>query len=231
LKDRHTARNLTVSALLLLTILGAGICIPNRNLNVVKIPLGSKTELRPIMAHKGGETFFQVIERTKPYAAINGTFYDENARPLGDVIIGGKIVNRGHYRNGIAFKSNGTVTFLHVSRGRLSWRGYRAGLAAGPRLVHGGKVTLDPVADGFSKRSITLSAYRSGVGKTKDGQLLLVTSKTQMTLGEFAKGMLSLGAVEALNLDGGGACGLYCDGKYLARPYLQMTNVLAVYRR
>lgn len=220
-------------AVLVVAALTKGLCVSFRNVHVVSIDLKPGVKIRPVMARRsseGGQSFLDMVKSLKPYAAINGTFYDENYRPLGDVVIGGKIVNRGHYRNAIAIKSSGQVDFLHVDSGRLPWRGYTAGLAAGPRLVHSGKVSLNPVADGFSRRSLTINALRSAVGKTKDGKLLLVTTKQPMLLAEFAKVMLDLGAVEALNLDGGGACGLYHNGKFLSQPYLPMTNILAVYK-
>lgn len=222
---------LALLALMLVIGMKVGASLTSWNVHVVKIRLGSNVEVRPAVASGVCESFKEMVTRLKPYAAINGTFYDTDYRPLGDILIGGKIVNRGHYRNAVAYKKTGEVHFLRVSRGRIPWRGYRAGLAAGPRLVHNGKIALDPVADGFSRRSLTLSSYRSGVGRTKDGYLLLVTTKQPMTLNEFAKVMLGLGSVEAMNLDGGGACGLYHNGKTLATPYLQMTNVLLVYKR
>ncbi len=222
---------LVMLALLMVAVLKVGSCLANWNVHVVKIKLGSDVEVRPAVASGVCESFKDMMRRLKPYAAINGTFYDTDYRPLGDVVIGGKLVNRGHYRNAVAYKKTGEVHFLHVSKGRIPWHGYRAGLAAGPRLVHDGKIALDPVADGFGRRSLTLSSYRSGVGRTKDGYLLLVTTKQPMTLQEFAKVMYGLGSVEAMNLDGGGACGLYHKGKVVVSPYLQMTNVLLIYKK
>jgi exopolysaccharide biosynthesis protein len=222
---------IVVLTVLVVAVIKAGLCLPYWNVHVVKVKLGPDVEIRPAVASGVCESFKDMMGRLKPYAAINGTFYDTDYRPMGDVLIGGKLVKRGRYRNAVAYKSTGEVHFLRVSKGRIPWTGYRAGLAAGPRLAHNGKIALDPVADGFTKRSLTISAYRSGVGRTKDGYLLLVTTKQPMTLSEFAKQMLDLGSVEAMNLDGGGACGLYHNGKVIVQPYLQMTTVLAVYKK
>lgn len=219
---------------IVLVIAGTSLWGRNPNLKVVEIQLGRGIEIRPAMTNAKSpdqETFQDMVSRLKPYAAINGTYYDENIKPLGDIVIGGKVVNQGHYPNAIAITKSGKVEFIRGEKGRFNWSGYEAGLAAGPRLVHRGKVSLDPVADGFSRRSLTITAYRCGVGITKNNKLLLVTMREQVTLAEFAKTMLDLGAVEAMNLDGGGACGLYRDGKYLAIPPLPMSNILAVYRK
>ncbi|MHB1001494.1 MAG: phosphodiester glycosidase family protein [Armatimonadota bacterium] len=227
--------------ILLIVMLAFGIAFVNAggyqqfinriNIKVVEIETGSNVEIRPVLAKEGGESFGDMIGRLKPYAAVNGTYYDENMRPLGDILADGKMINRGGYRNGVGVTRSGRVEFIRKSKGRLSWRGYRSGVAAGPRLVTDGKVSLDPVADGFSKRSLTIKAWRTGIARKKNGNMLLVVARKSLTLREFADLMVDLGAVQALNLDGGGACGLYHDGKTLATPSLPMTNIIAVYKR
>lgn len=206
---------------------------PPPGVRMVEIDLAKGYRIEPAMAkdRTGGDIFVEMVTRLKPYAAINGTFYDENLRPLGDVVIGGKLVNRGHYRTAIGIRMDGTVEFRHRTSGRFNWSGYRAGLAAGPRLIRDGKIALDPVADGFSKASLTLSAPRSGVGITADNRLLLVTTTRRLTFAQFAEIMLGLGCVSAMNLDGGGACALYHDGNFIELPGLPMANVLAVYEK
>lgn len=198
---------------------------------LVEIDLSKGFRIAPVMASDKatGDLFAEMVERLKPYAAINGTFYDENLRPLGDVVIGGELVNRGHYRTAIGVRTDGTIEFRHRTSGRFDWSGYRAGLAAGPRLVHAGKVDCDPVADGFGPGSVTLSAQRSGLGITTDNRLLLVATTSRFTLKEFAGIMLELECTEAMNLDGGGACALYRNGDFLELPGLPMTNILVVY--
>jgi exopolysaccharide biosynthesis protein len=201
------------------------------NIKVVEIRLDRSVEISPVLASGGQESFSAAMDRLRPYAAINGTYYDENMKPLGDILIDGKLVNRGSQRNAIAITRSGKVEFIQRGRGRFRWSGYRAGLAAGPRLVHKGRIALDPVADGFRPESSNIRAWRSGIGKTARGKLLFVTAKKSLTLKQFAKVMLDLGAVEAMNLDGGGACGLYHKGESLVVPTLPMTNLLVVYRK
>jgi len=200
---------------------------------MVEIDLSKEYRIEPVMARNAadGDIFPEMVTRLRPRAAINGTFYDENKRPLGDVVIGGRLVNRGHYRTAIAVTSAGEVKFRHIAKGRFDWNGYSAGLAAGPRLIHEGKIACDPVADGFGPGSVTLKARRSGVGLTADNRLLMVTMARPVTLADFAKTMLDLGCTEAMNLDGGGACALYRDGEILTLPGLMMANLLVVYEK
>lgn len=233
-----SARLVLVTAVLAFAIafLCASNCRPIRNLlnvRVVEIETGPDVQIRPALAESRseGEAFDNIIERLQPYAAINGTYYDHDMKPLGDLLIDGRLANRGCYRNALAVTSEGKIAFIHRSKGRLRWKGYIAGIAAGPRLVHKGRIALDPVADGFSPKSLNVRAWRSGVGQTATGKLLLVTARESLTLGEFARLMLDEGSVEAMNLDGGGACALYSQGKVLSTPSLPMTNVLLVYKK
>ena len=67
---------------------------------------------------------------------------------------------------------------------------------------------------------------RTAVGATADGKLLLLVCDGRgmrgsegFTLAELADKLLALGAVEAINLDGGGSSTMVgCDGTVLNRP-------------
>jgi len=205
-----------------------------RTLQVVTIPLDSGIEIRPALAGGqvgGHEMFSKIVDRLKPYAAINGTFYSEKWVPIGDVLIDGKLEAQGRYPNAIAVRNDGKVEIFRRKGAKFDWTGYKCALAAGPRLVDGGQIMLDPLRDGFKQLSLNISASRSGIGLTKDNKLLLVVCKDPIKLVEFAKIMQDLGAVDALNLDGGPCCGLYHDGKLIVDADASMSNVLAIYKR
>lgn len=246
MKNRATAPknsgSVKLTLLLLLAIIAAvgftyknkkhSIC--DRHVKVVAIKLGPKTIIRPALAENkpgGSEEFSSMVARLHPYAAINGTYYDKKMMPLGDVVIDGKVVSHGCQHHAIAITKDGRVDFIHRVNRSFNWSGYKYGLACGPRLIHNGKIALDPVADGFNPVSLRKCAWRSGVGKTADGKLLLVTANKSIKLSEFADIMLSLGAVEAMNLDGGGASGLYHEGSTITTPTLPMSNLLMVYEK
>lgn len=200
---------------------------------VVSIPLEAGLEITPVIA--GGapgkyENFREMVGRLHPLvAAINGTYYDEHWRPLGDVVIDGKLVNRGHYPNAIALRNDGRVSFVRSKGKPFNWSGYRAALAAGPMLVRGGKVSLDPNADGFRLNALKIKAPRSGVGLSRTS-LILVVCRDRVTLKQFAEIMIRAGAREAMNLDGGPACGLYHHGRVVEDAAIPMTNILTVRR-
>jgi hypothetical protein len=103
-------------------------------------------------------------------------------------------------------------------------------LQAGPLLVHGGMpVTGD--LEGFSAGSqqfdsdITMGRYpRAAIGITRRGEVLAVAcdgradDEAGLTMAELAEAMAALGAVQAMNLDGGGSTSLVCGGRLRNQP-------------
>ena len=103
--------------------------------------------------------------------------------------------------------------------------------SAGPILLQDGKPAIDAVAEGvFDPRDLndfTFSAYRHArtmIGVDRKGRILLATVdgipgvSEGMTLTEEAALMRSLGAVDAMNLDGGGSTQFASRGQVLDDP-------------
>ena len=111
------------------------------------------------------------------------------------------------------------------------WGRVSEGLGAGPKLVSAGKVSYSAESakgEGFTEAKIlSQSSARSGLAWTKDGNLLLVTCAAA-TMTQFAQVMQALGALEAMNLDGGASSGLVDEGKYLTKPGRALSNALVV---
>ncbi|WP_019586735.1 phosphodiester glycosidase family protein [Deinococcus apachensis] len=109
--------------------------------------------------------------------------------------------------------------------------GARFSLGAGPLLVRDGSVVADPSAEGFRQDKIlTARGARSAVGFTAAGDLLLVTFPGA-TIREEAQAMRALGAVNAMNLDGGASSGLVCGGRAVVPGGRQIANALVVRSR
>ncbi len=137
--------------------------------------------------------------RTGAKAVINGGFFDENNQPLGLVVIDGKVRNRKHPANwGIFLMDDDVPKIIHQRDYRP--RGETYALESGPRLVVDGRITsLKP-----------RKAFRSAIGITGDGRVVLVaTENITLNLADFArilarsKSENGVGCMEALNLDGG----------------------------
>ncbi len=96
-------------------------------------------------------------------------------------------------------------------------------VGAGPLLIQNSQIVLDAKAEQFSAAFIRELAARSAIGQTADGTILIVTAHNRIggkgaTLAEMAQIMSQLGAVNALNLDGGSSTTLYLGGQILDRP-------------
>jgi len=90
-------------------------------------------------------------------------------------------------------------------------------------------VSLHPWVEGFSDSSLFRPAQRSALGLTKYNKLLLVTVNRPIYMHKLARIMRELGAVDAINLDGGSSTALYCDGRAYSHPGRKLTNLIVVY--
>jgi exopolysaccharide biosynthesis protein len=122
---------------------------------------------------------------------------------------------------------------------RLAPRGHLAAdprgdlVVAGPLLVHDGRSLMDePDREGFSAGAaqfdsdITVGRYPRCALGVNDDELLAVCCDGRRTgvdagleLAELARLLISFGAREAINLDGGGSATLVHRGHLLNRPY------------
>jgi hypothetical protein len=89
-----------------------------------------------------------------------------------------------------------------------------------PMLVRDGKVVVQPCSSSFCRRN-----PRTAIGWTGAGEILLVVIDGRQrrwsvgaSLVEMARVMRNLGAVQALNLDGGGSSTMVVEGEVVNRP-------------
>jgi len=90
--------------------------------------------------------------------------------------------------------------------------GVRQIIGGGPRLVRSGVLEITGEAEQFNDDILKGRAPRTAIGITADHRLLLVTVNGRqpnvsvgMTLEELGNLLIELGALEAMNLDGGGS--------------------------
>ena len=102
-----------------------------------------------------------------------------------------------------------------LAHGGRRWQPYNA-IGGGPMLVHGGRNVAE---ENYWKEIFDCGGLqglarhpRTAIGATEDGKLVIVVcdgrnkrGSAGMTLPELADKMISLGCVEAINLDGGGS--------------------------
>lgn len=94
-----------------------------------------------------------------------------------------------------------------------------------PQLIKNGKIDITWKEEKASKSFAEMRHPRTAVAKMKDGRFLMITVDGRqpglsvgMTLQELADYLLSLGATDAMNLDGGGSTTMFVDGKIMNTP-------------
>lgn len=219
-----------------------------RHLERMRVGLadGSRTTLH-VATHDLDRTDVRVVRFPQPTPleawcrrhgiadAIVGGFF---ARPTGMPL--GELRTAGIARRSVAFDApwDAVRACVHVTGGevRLARRSELPPappgdlLQAGPMLVRDG-VPVTGDAEGFSAgrrqfdSDITLGRYpRAALALARGGRLLAVACDGRadrdagMTMGEMAEALVALGAVRAINLDGGGSTSLVCGGRLRNRP-------------
>jgi exopolysaccharide biosynthesis protein len=97
-------------------------------------------------------------------------------------------------------------------------------LAGGPALAVNGRLRVTTDEEVFFGTTIPNVHPRTAAGRTRDGALLIMVvdgrqaASRGVSLDELAAMMLEVGAVDALNLDGGGSATLVVNGQLLNLP-------------
>jgi len=112
--------------------------------------------------------------------------------------------------------------------GTKSWGspGTETDLVAGvPQLIKNGKIDITWEQEKASRAFAETRHPRTAVAKLKDGKFLMMTADGRqpgvsvgMSLQELAEYLFSLGAVDAMNLDGGGSTTMFLDDKVVNTP-------------
>lgn len=126
------------------------------------------------------------------------------------------------FRSAFNLFSEGTRLMIQSQTSPPEFNEFPHILGAGPLLLQAGNVVLDAEAEGFNSWFAQQFAIRSSVGVMATGDLLIVTVHNRVggsgpQLREMAQLMQQLGAVEALNLDGGSSTSLVLGGQLLNR--------------
>lgn len=178
------------------------------------------------------------IANGRQEAIVAGFFVRDPWRPLGEVRIEGEAVAHepiaapfGPARSCVHVEPDGAVTLAPRCEIAAAPTGHL--VQAGPRLVADGAIVVDDEdREGFSAAArqfdsdITAARHpRCALGLNED-ELFAVCCDGRRTgvdaglgLGELARLLVSLGATDAINLDGGGSATLVHRGHLLNRPY------------
>ncbi len=180
------------------------------------------------------ERFSRMMTRAKVTAGLTGTFFGtDNKRPIGDIVIGGRLAHFGGRGAALCFpRKRGRRAVMRDNAGvgrHTNWKKYQTVIAGGMWLVRNNRLALKPRAQGFRDPSLFRPAARVAVGLTGRNELLLAATRQPVTLERWARTLRALGARDALNLDGGASTGLFYCGRVVLRPGRKLTNTLVVY--
>ncbi len=93
-----------------------------------------------------------------------------------------------------------------------------------PQLIKNGRVDITWQEEKTTRSFVETRHPRTAVAKLKDGKFLMITvdgrteSSGGIGLQDLAEYLLSLGATDAMNLDGGGSTTMFVDGKVVNHP-------------
>ncbi len=135
---------------------------------------------------------------------------------------GGYLLALRSYRTAGQSLQPGTPVLLSSQSQPALFEQYPNVIGGGPLLMRDRNIVLNPQLEGFSTNFIQGRAPRTAIGKTADGTWIIATMHDRVggsgpTLTETAYIMQKLGAVDALNLDGGSSSSLYLGGQLLNR--------------
>lgn len=176
---------------------------------------------------------WSLLSHGKPVAAITGTFFGlHNQTPVADVLVDGNLVARGSRGSAIGVSYFGAVkVFTESFRKPVDWGEYQFGLRGAVSVVENGKVAPNPKAQKFRDSRIWGRAARTAVGTTKSGKLVLMATKSQVTLSELGRALKSRGVQNGVSLDGGGSTCLFYQGSLVIPPNRKLSNMFVLSRK
>jgi exopolysaccharide biosynthesis protein len=106
-----------------------------------------------------------------------------------------------------------------------NWKQATGVIGGGPQLIKNGRVEITNTAEKILPSFVSDGHPRTAIAKLKSGQILLVTvdgrqpgESVGMSLTMLADLLLEFGAVEAINLDGGGSTTMVIKNKLVNKP-------------
>ena len=135
-------------------------------------------------------------------------------------------------KNGVPASAltNGTEVSIENATLPADFATYPQILGAGPLLLQNGRVVLNAASEQFSKAFGQQMASRSAIATTNRGTIIITAIHNRVggrgaTLGELAQILQQLGAVDALNLDGGSSTSLSLGGQLIDRSPVTAARV------
>lgn len=188
-----------------------------------------------------------IVRDNHGLAGVNGTFFAADGRPLGILIVDEKILskpiydrtsffldgNNKPYIDNVFIKRTKNNSNIKVIPYTTSPAKITQLISGGPRLIKKGRLYVSKRTERFQKDIARGRAARTAIGITKTGKVLIVTvdglkkernpydqrkNSIGVSLEELSTLMLKLGAVEAMNLDGGSSSTMVLKNQVVNKP-------------
>lgn len=199
----------------------------------VTLPAGQKVDINGVNCERGADSlilynrYYDQSTGTNEYG-IEYVIVDNRVsaiNPHDSVIPANGVVLSAHGTaaqalHSLAVGDTVTVTQSLGERWDKAWQV----VEAGPRLLKDGSVYLTGQREQFPADITVGRAPRTAIGTTKNGHLLMVVVDGRQkhsigfSLTELALFMQELGAVDAINLDGGGSSEMVVQGDVVNKP-------------
>lgn len=185
---------------------------------VVNVDLSdSHTFLRPL----GGDSCKKVSERGKSsnaLVAVNGGYFDGACKSVTFLKIDALVkAMNSQNRSALGIDGQERISIKRVPAGQ-DWPEMRHAMGGIPRIVVDGQVDVN--SEGGSASFINSRHPRTALGMIDDQHAMIVVIEGRsaaskgMSLKALAQFMISLGAKQAVNLDGGGSTAMYIDPRF-----------------
>ena len=188
---------------------------------------------------KSKEKLSLLAQKEGALAAINGGYFAKEGGPLGLIIIDGKImyenIKKRPPRTCFGMTADKKFIFDRVyaqddkisTKDGTNWDNVVYAIGAGPRLIKNGEIYVNAEDEELAKNgnNITKKAGRSALAVTSEDKLLLMTVSGYtgnegqgICLDPLAGRLQKLGALDAMNLDGGGSTAMYLQNDIISMP-------------
>lgn len=189
---------------------------------VVKVDLRHRNVLvSPVLPRNGwgygrGARVSTLARFSGANAVVNGGYFHPHSyAPAGDIVMNGQLLSWGRIPAALAITPDNRATIrssaLNLRPTDKTWRGMETVIATGPRILAHGRLQYK-YSRSFRDPALFRRAARSAIGLASNRDLIMVTTRTKLTITEMAKVMANLGARDALLLDGGSSAGLVYKG-------------------
>ncbi|RJF71995.1 LysM peptidoglycan-binding domain-containing protein [Deinococcus cavernae] len=217
------------------------VTVQGVNVQVIRVDLRHRNVLvAPVLPTRGlnfgtGATVRSLTNTSGARALVNGSYFHPHTyAPAGDIVMQGRLLTWGRIPAALAITPDNRASIQGTGRGFFTrpgdstWAGMETVIATGPRIVQGGNVA-STFSSIFRDPAVFGAAARSAIGLASSRDLLLVSTHTKVSVGQMGRIMATLGARDALLLDGGSSAGLSWNGSVVLDSIRKVSYGIGVF--